>query len=249
MDKADRYIIITCGVLSRECYFCAAKSRNIIDVRVLEQGLHDMGDARMSARLQKEIETVQADAYEAILLGYGLCNNGVGGVHSALPLVVPRAHDCITLLFGSKEKYLAYFNENPGTLYRSVGWMERGRSHKANPESVTTQMGLNRTFEEYVEKYGEENAKYLMEVLGDEFKHYNRLAYIDTGIGDFRHYKEAVRTDAADRGWQYDALEGNVDLIQQMMDGEWNPDDFLVLKPGETVQPSYDEGIIASTRR
>jgi hypothetical protein len=249
MDKAKRYIIITCGVLSRECYFCAAKSRNIIDVRILEQGLHDMGDARMSERLQKEIEAVKVDAYDAILLGYGLCNNGVGGIYSQLSLVIPRAHDCITLLFGSKEKYLAYFTENPGTLYRSIGWIERGRSHKSNPESVTAQMGLNLTFEEYVEKYGEENARYLMEVLGDDFKHYNKLAYIDTAIGNFCHYKDAVRKDAAGRGWHYEELKGNVDLILRMMDGDWEPDDFLVLKPGETVQPSYDNGIIASIGR
>ena len=248
LDNPQRYIIITCGVLSRECYFCAAKSRNIIDIRILEQGLHDMGDSRMSERLQKEIEAVQTGEYDAILLGYGLCNNGVGGIHSALPMVVPRAHDCITLLFGSKEKYQAYFNENPGTLYRSVGWIERGRSHKSNPDSVTTRMGLNLTYEEYVEKYGEENARYLMEVLGDEFKHYSRLAYIETGIADFPRHREAVRKDAANRGWQYEELEGSVGLIQRMMDGEWRPDDFLILKPGESVQPSYDQRIIASTR-
>ena len=97
-------MLIACAVISRECYHCAAVSDNIIDIRILDKDLHDMGERKMSAILQDAIDAVDTEKYDAILLGYGLCNNGVRGLRSTLPLVIPRAHDCITLLLGSKDK-------------------------------------------------------------------------------------------------------------------------------------------------
>jgi hypothetical protein len=79
------------------------------------KGLHNLGDIKMRRILQEEIEKVEPDKYEAILLGYGLCNNGTLDLRAAVPVVIPKAHDCITLLLGSKEKYREYFDQNPGT--------------------------------------------------------------------------------------------------------------------------------------
>jgi hypothetical protein len=59
----------------------------------------------MSARIQESIDRVDPARHEAVLLGYGLCNNGVVGLHAPVPLVISRAHDCITLLLGSRERY------------------------------------------------------------------------------------------------------------------------------------------------
>ena len=42
------------------------------------------------------------------------------------PLVLPRAHDCITLLMGSRTEFERYFQDHPGVYYRSTGWVERG---------------------------------------------------------------------------------------------------------------------------
>ena len=164
MDKPKRFILFTCAVIYRECYYCAATAKNIIDIRILDKGLHDIGDVKMAAKLQQEIDAVDSDLYDAVLLGYGLCNNGVKGLHSTLPLVIPRAHDCITLLMGSKEKYQKYFDDNPGTYYQSTGWIERGDSSLANQESIPAQLGI-KGYDYYVAEYGEDNAKYIMETL------------------------------------------------------------------------------------
>ncbi len=176
MEKPKHYMLIACAVLYRECYYSAAISKNIIDIKLCEKGLHDIGAAKMSTRLQSEIDDIDPNNYDAILLAYGLCSNGTMGLRSKIPIVLPRAHDCITLLMGSKEKYQQYFNQNTGTFYRSSGWIERGTSSLDNPESTVSQMGIS-TYQEYVEKYGEDNAKYLMETLGS-MAHYNKLAYI-----------------------------------------------------------------------
>ena len=238
-----RFALITCAVLIRECYHCASLSKNIIDVRSLEQGLHDIGEAKMSARLQEEIDAVDHEKYDTILLGYGLCNNGIRGLRSSVPLVIPRAHDCITLLIGSKEKYQEYFNQNPGTFYQSVGWIERLCSPLSNPDSTVALMGMS-TREDYVAKYGEENAKYIMETVGDWRKNYSKLAYIDTGVGDTETCKESAKSEARECSWEYEEVRGDMAILQRLVDGQWDKEDFLVVVPGDTVQPSLDDEVI-----
>lgn len=246
ISNQKRYIVIACAVFAREIYCCCATSKNIIDVILLDQGLHDIGEAGMVAELQKTIDAVETEKYDSILLGYGLCNNGIRGLQAPIPLVIPKAHDCITLLMGSKEKYREYFDANPGTYFKSTGWIEQVTHHLSNPDSTTSQMGMLQ-YEEYVKLYGEDNAKYLMETLEEgSLKHYTKLTYIDTGVGDFSEYKKAMKEDAAERGWEYEEYLGNMDLIEKMFEGYWDDNDFIVLKPGEKVKPTYDDEIIGA---
>ena len=123
-----KLIILSCEIMYREISYCVAKSKNIVDVKFLQKGLHDIGQEEMSKTLQAEINQVPKDKYEAILLGYALCSNGIKGLTTEEnTLVVPRAHDCITLLLGSKEKYSNYMAQHPGTFFRSTGWLERNQ--------------------------------------------------------------------------------------------------------------------------
>jgi hypothetical protein len=246
MDNPQRYKLIACEILFREVCFCAAQSRNIVDVTFMPKGLHDIGQSKMSARLQAEIDQIDASQYAAILFGYGLCNNGTQGLRAPIPMVVPRAHDCITLLMGSKDKYAAYFQDHPGTFYKSPGWIERDRDPNDNPDSVMTQLGISRTYQDYVAKYGEENARYLMEMLGDWVKNYNRMTYIDTQVGNAPLYRAQSRADAEQLGWEYDEIQGSLDLLMRLLNGEWNAHDFLVIPPSQTLIPTYDDQIMGS---
>ncbi len=241
----QKFILISCAVLARECYHCASLSKNIIDLRILEQGLHDIGENKMTSALQKEIDSIDNENYDAILLAYGLCNNGICNLHAEIPLVAPRAHDCITLLMGSKEEYQKYFYEHPGTFFRSSGWIERSKDNLSNPESTTRKMGMG-SYEEYVETFGEENAKYLMETLGNHLRNYSKLTYIDTGMANTEQQKEESRAWTKEQNWQYSEYEGTTRLLMMLMNGEWNESEFLVIEPGKTIRPSYDDGIIKS---
>ena len=127
MIKNKRFTLITCEVLFREVCLCASKCKNIVDITFMPKGLHDIGESRMSKELQDEIDRADGAKYEAILLCYALCNNGIRGLHSKLPIIAPRAHDCITLLLGSRRRYDSYFHENSGTFFNSPGWIERER--------------------------------------------------------------------------------------------------------------------------
>ena len=244
MKSPRRFKLIACEIFFRELSYCISQSQNIIDVVFMPQGLHDIGEGKMSTRLQNEIDRVDASQYEAILLGYGLCNNGIRGLHSSLPIVVPRGHDCITLLLGSKAKYAEYFQKNPGTFFKSTGWVERDGDPANNQDSIISQLGMNRTYQEYVAKYGEENARYLMDTLGDWLKNYKKLAYIDTQIGDFQRYKDQTREEAQERGWEYEEVQGSVELLMRLLNGEWDSESFLVVPPNRTLKPTYDDEII-----
>ena len=118
------YKVIACEIAFRELCYAAAQSRNLIDLEFLTQGYHDIpGTGR--AEIQKRIDAVPAGKYDAILLGYGLCSTILTGLTTAhTPLVIPRAHDCITFFLGSKERYQECFNAKPGTYYYTSGWLE-----------------------------------------------------------------------------------------------------------------------------
>jgi len=79
----------------------------IVEARYLDMGLHDRPDV-LRARLQAEIDQVSVrDDLDAVVLVYGLCGCGTAGLAARrYPLVIPRAHDCVTLFLGSKEAYV-----------------------------------------------------------------------------------------------------------------------------------------------
>jgi len=161
--------VVACDVLSRELYWCAARASNHVNLTLLPQGLHDNSDTCRS-RLQAEIDAVRPDLYDAVLLGYGLCNNSLVGVRAgAIRTIIPRAHDCITLLLGSKERYARLFAERPGTYWFSAGWLEsaeEGREQFAPKSNSGLGPMYRRDWDELVAKYGEENARYLTDFMG-----------------------------------------------------------------------------------
>ena len=103
-----RFELISCEVLFREMCHAVARSPHQVNVRFLSKGLHDQGGAGMRRALQQKID--ESPDCDAILLGYALCGNGLHGLEARrTPLVMPRAHDCIALLMGSRAAYTEYF--------------------------------------------------------------------------------------------------------------------------------------------
>ena len=124
-----RLKLITCEIFYREFCSVMARSPNTVDMEFLPKRLHDIGVEGMRTRLQAALDCVDDPRYEAVLMGYALCNNGVVGLTAGkYPLVIPRAHDCITLFLGSAERYLEYFNNHPGVYFETTGWIERGKA-------------------------------------------------------------------------------------------------------------------------
>ncbi len=236
---------LSCEALTRMVYLCAARSPHLIDVQLLRIGLHNK-PLTLRERLQAQIDALVGEDYEAITLAYGLCGKATAGlVARDIPLVIPRAHDCVTLFLGDRMRYKEQFEEQPGTYWYARDYIERRDS-----SGVAVSLGaglddfdMDTVYDEYVEKYGVDNADYLMEVMGAWQSHYKRAAYIDTGVGHDPEVEEQARAEATRRGWAFEHLEGNLVLIQRLLAGDWE-NDFLVVEPGQKIVMSYDDGVI-----
>ena len=243
-----RLRLISCEIFFREMCALIARSPHTIDVEFLPKGLHDVGTAEMHARLQAAIDRIDNTPYDAILLGYGLCNNGIAGLISRdRQLVVPRAHDCITLFMGNASRYMDYFETHPGVYFTTTGWIERGGADgELSQLALGKQLGFLQTYEEMVARYGEDNARYLQQELGNLTRHYRQFTFIEMGIEPDKRFEERTRRDAAERGWVFEKLQGDLCLLRRLLDGQWDGKEFLIVPPGFQVVAKYDEGIIAA---
>jgi hypothetical protein len=241
--------LVSCEIFYRELCFALARSPHRIDVEFLPKGLHDLESAEMRSRVQAVIDAVDPAGYDAVLLGYGLCNNGLAGVKArTLPLILPRAHDCISLFLGSRRRYREYFDSHPGTYFLTSGWIERGETSGGLEElSVQQQMGMNLTLQELAEQYGEENAEYLYETLCQGTRNYGRFAWIPMGVEPSALEAEA-RSRATERGWDFECVPGDMSLLLKLVGGEWDDADFLRVEPGGEIRQAYNEEIVRVRR-
>ncbi len=241
-----RLLALTCEVLSRSVYLCAARSPHIVDVQLNRRGLHD-DPPNLRQVLQGQVDGI-GRPFDAVVLAYGLCGGATAGLRAgAIPLVVPRAHDCITLFLGSRERYSAEFVGHPGTYWYVQDYLERTDDDSAFAGVGALSDAASRaTYEEYVEKYGEDNAAYLMEAMGAWRSHYDRAAYVDMGVAVPEAAARAelrARDDAQRRGWQFDRLAGELLLIRKLIDGDWDAD-MCIIEPGQQLAMSYDDQVI-----
>jgi hypothetical protein len=239
--------VIACDVMNREISYLSSQSSCFIDVTFLHQGLHNTPE-KLRDKLQEEVDKANqgfsynycntAPDYDYIILGYGLCSNGVTGIVSEkIPMLVPRAHDCITMLLGSKEKYTECFNSNPGTYWFSTGWIERGWQ--------PSELKYNSLYKEYVQKYGEDNAEFLMDMEQSWMKDYKNAAFIPWDCLPVQeHYRKFTMESAAYLHWNYLEIPGNSLLLKKLLNAQFDDSEVLVVPPGKKIVQSYDENII-----
>lgn len=242
--SSKSFNVIACEALARAAYFYAAQSPHRINLTLQKIGLHDRPTS-LREHLQNLIDQTPTEDYDTILLTYGLCGRAIDGLVSRdLPLVIPRAHDCITLYLGSREAYTEQQNNQPGTYWYSQDYLERsGRYGENMALGSALPSDLNNTYETYVRKYGEENAKYLMETLRGWQQHYTRAVLFETEFGVDEEIRQRAKVEANKNGWQLESIPSNFQLIKKQIFGEWD-DDFLVVPPKHRVQMTVDEGIV-----
>jgi hypothetical protein len=238
------FIILSCEALARSIYAAAATSPHSVTVRLIKQGLHNSPKA-LNELLQRQIDEIQDTQYDAILLAFGLCGKATHGIKTMrLPLVIPRAHDCITLYLGSRKRYQEEFNAHPGTYWYSLDYMERNGADSMVALGATSQVTLNAAYEEYVQKYGKENADYLMEVMGSWQTHYTRAAYIHMEHRQDDIYEQLAIEAASRNNWNFERIQGDHRLLNQLVHGEWPEQDFLILQPRNAIVQSWDPELI-----
>ena len=239
---------IGCDALARLIYLCAAHSPHLVDVSMLRLGLHRK-PADLQARLQNEIDSSVGQGFDAVIMVYGLCGRATAGITARdVPVIIPRAHDCITLFLGSRARYIEQHENQPGTYWYTLDYIERGSqdgSLTALGATDDNSFNIEDEYDKYVAKYGKDNADYLMEMMGAWRSHYERAAFIDMGVGDSKTIEAKAQDEAARRGWAFERVAGDMVMVRRLLNGDWN-EDFLILQPGQKLGMSYDENIICA---
>ena len=249
--------VLAFEVACREIGYAAAQAVTIVDAEFLPVGHHDE-PKKGHADLRARIDAVPEGRYDAILIGYGICNLMLQGLKAGrTKLVIPRAHDCITLFLGSKERYQQVFNNCPGTYYFTAGWLEfpqrkaRAKGGVEAADEVASQaspFSLGKSFADMVAKYGEENARYLLEVTERWTQTYQRGTLIDFPFGQRLELWAKVEEICRQHGWQFDQLTGDLGLLQRWLDGQWDSTDFLIVQPDESVYAVYNDHVIEARK-
>jgi len=194
-------------------------------VTFMDYGLHRV-PGKMTPALQEILDGIEEPS--VVMLGYGLCGNGLKGLRAGKHiLLVPRVDDCIALLLGSHRDYIRQFEAVPGTYYLSKGWLESG-SHPL------------KEYEEYVPKYGAEQAAWIMD---QQYQHYERLVLVAQSQADLDAYREQALQVArfCERwGMRYEELLGSDAYVQRFIALASNLEaagsDFLVIPPGGEIR-------------
>jgi hypothetical protein len=66
--------------------------------------------------IQEAIDSLEQPSL--VILGYGLCRNGLKDIQAGRPtLLIPRTDDCIAIILGSYQAYRREFDSEPATYY------------------------------------------------------------------------------------------------------------------------------------
>lgn len=209
-------VVIACRVMKTELDALLAEDAPI-EVRYLDQNLHRSPE-KMPGLIQAEIEAV-ADYAGHIVLGYGLCSNGIVGVRAVnQPVCVPRVHDCVALMLGSRKAYQQAFARRAGTYYLTSGWVAEEKDPLGMMEN------------EYVPKLGRETAEW---GIREELRHYTHIVLINTYGGDIESLRKRAKANAEFLDKTYDEIPGSSAYFQKILFGPYDWPDFVCIQPGE----------------
>ena len=197
------------------------------DITFFDYGLHAV-PKNLRLTIQNAIDSINQPSL--ILLGYGLCGNGLNNINAGQhALLIPRTDDCIAILLGSYQAYHKQITADPGTYYLSKGWLEAG----TNPLSESQKL---------VEKYGSEQATWLMDY---QYHNYKRLVMVARNPAELELYREKaleVAEYCTRWGMRYEELIGTDDYLQSLVEIAFNlqnlNDQFILIPPGGVLKQS-----------
>ena len=221
MDEGEGSVaLVACRIMEPELERLRAERPHVTGIHYLDQSLHRTPQ-KMPGLVQAAVDAA-GEAAGRVVLGYGLCSNGIIGVRArGRELIVPRCHDCIPFFLGSTEAHRREMAAHPGTYYLTPGWI----AERKDPLGIIE--------DDYVKRVGREMGEWAMR---EELKHYTRIALIDTGVVDIEPLRARAQENARFFGMRYEELQGrSLDYFVKLMDGPYEETEFLRLNPGETV--------------
>lgn len=231
--------LIACEVFRDEIGMLGESAEHLTTICWLEIGLHDRPD-EMRRILQQEIDALQSrDDIERILLAYGLCGLGTEGlVARRQPLVLPRAHDCITLFLGSRQHYAERQQACPGCYHYTPGWNRARR--------VPGPDRLQQLRQQWSQQSDADQIEYLVESERQMWDAYDTASFIDLGTPGAAQEAEYTRRCADSLGWNFEHLHGDPTLLRDLLWGPHDGERFQTIEPGHASRHSYDEDVVRS---
>lgn len=173
MPEAIRIGVVGCDVIKREIEKVVANDPDVVHKEFLEYGLHIYPEDLKAAVLDK-VNALEGKV-DAVFLGYAICQS-LRGITERLkvPTVMLEGDDCIATILTP----LGYAEEKKkctGTWFNSPGWAEIGI------EGAVKELHLDSV---PVEGY---DAMYFLKIM---FNGYERVLFIDTGVGEREHWLE-----------------------------------------------------------
>lgn len=224
MDMQNN-VLIACAMMEFEINKLLEELKSPLPVVWMDRGLHDTPD-KMRKELQKEIDKHQDKDY--ILLGYGLCGNGILRLRSPHSrLVIPKFDDCIRILLaleqGSPPDICA------SCFYLTNGWMEQ-TDLTLTPQSM----------ENYIKQYGEKKGRRIIEAL---YGNYTGIRFIDLPTYQWQDYLPRVSGAVDLMGFEVDSCPGSLRVLKKFLTGAWD-EEFCLLEPKEEITYEHFEGRI-----
>ncbi|MDD4278201.1 DUF1638 domain-containing protein [Candidatus Sumerlaeota bacterium] len=251
-------VLLACHVLWRELSVLTACSRFSWRVEFLKRELHET-PRLLHSRLQDAIDLVEADlgdegllnsavpfstegqVPEAIVLGYGLCSRALEGLCSRrIPLVAARAHDCVALQLGGRERYGSFFSAHPGTFWFSSGWAET-TMFPSHCELEAYRQVLSRKYDDA------DDVDYLMDCQTEWIGRYSHGAWINSRFSpENDRLRERVMSVCREVGWGYFSVDYCDGLLRRLLDAslDGGDDDIVIARPGQTFVFTGDDDVI-----
>ena len=222
MTNHQPTVIIACRVMQEHLQKLLPPDSPVTYMDIL---LHNT-PKKLAAALQAELDALAQPS--TVIVGYGLCGNGLLGVKSGShTLIIPRTHDCVAIFLGSHQRYVQRFFANPNTYYLTRGWLE------AKDEPLQDYL-------DYVRDYDEETADYLVEM---KYRHYRKLTMVGFSQQELDECRPmAMRVAEFCKRWnmEYEEIVGSTSMLETLLTMPEKLDaedsEFVVLRPGTEIQ-------------
>jgi len=173
------------------------------------------------------------------VLAYGLCGRGTAGLRpSRHKLVIPRAHDCITVFMGSKEAYAEHHRRCPSCYYYTPGWNRERR--------VPGQERLESMRADLAAKFDPDDVEFLVETEREQWALHDTVTYLDLGTDDAAAEAAYAQKCADWLGWKFEHPRGDPALLRDLLWGNWDDARFQIIEPGSQLGQAPDESVMRS---
>lgn len=207
--------LLCCDVFKEEMLSIALPAD--LELEFLSMGLH-LHPAKLHQEVQAALD--HTAGCSLVILGFGLCGGALKGIKApGCPMVMPRVHDCIPVLLGSKAKYHTLQEADRRTFYFSGGWVEGERM--IIPE-----------YERSIVQFGPKKALRILQMM---FENYNRLMYIHTGHPRGQATLEKTKAFADTLQLSCHETTGCTDYLKKLLYGPWEDEDFVIIPAHGTV--------------